>query len=54
MIATYLIEQGIYEAANGFSGMSEDLLELVYTQLIAPKEYQQKQQSGAGMVAKLH
>ncbi len=42
MIATYLIQQGLYQAAQGFSGMSQALMELVYTRLIAPKEYQQK------------
>jgi hypothetical protein len=42
MIATYLVEHGLYEAAKGFSGMSESLMKLVYTQLIIPKEYQQK------------
>jgi len=42
MITDYLVEQGLYEAARGFSGMSNGLLELVYTRLISPKEYQQK------------
>ncbi|WP_225073594.1 hypothetical protein [Desulfuromonas sp. CSMB_57] len=42
MIAAYMIEQGLYEAARGFSGMSENLMQLVYTRLISPKEYQQK------------
>jgi len=42
MIATYLIRQGLYQAAIGFSGMSENLMELVYTRLIVPKEYQQR------------
>lgn len=42
MVASYLIEQGLYEAAKGFSGMEPALMELVYTRLITPKEYQQK------------
>lgn len=42
MIGTYLIEQGIQEAAREFSGMSDSLMEMVYTRLISPKEYQQK------------
>ncbi|MFH1108655.1 MAG: hypothetical protein V1790_05590 [Planctomycetota bacterium] len=42
MVACYLVRQGLYDAAKGFAGMSEALMELVYTRLIAPKEYQQK------------
>ncbi len=42
MIATYLIQQGLYQAARGFSGLSENLMELIYTRLIVPKEYQQR------------
>lgn len=42
MIAAYLVRQGLYEAAKGFAGMSNTLMELVYTRLITPKEYQQK------------
>ena len=42
MIADYLMEQGLYETANGFSTLTGQLLDLVYTRLIVPKEYQQK------------
>jgi hypothetical protein len=42
MIATYLIDQGLLEAAKGFSNMSDQLTEMVYVRLISPKEYQQK------------
>ena len=42
MIADYLMKQGLYEAAKGFSTTTEQLLELIYTRLIKPKEYQQK------------
>ncbi|MCD6296613.1 MAG: hypothetical protein J7M30_05615 [Deltaproteobacteria bacterium] len=42
MIASYLIRQGLFNAASGFSGMAADLMELVYTRLIAPKEFQQR------------
>ena len=42
MVAEYLIKQGLYEASKGFSHASAQLLELIYTRLIIPKEYQQK------------
>lgn len=42
MIADYLLQNGIREAAKGFAAADEKLLELIYTRLIIPKEYQQK------------
>lgn len=42
MLADYLLQNGIFEAAKGFSSADEKLLELIYTRLIIPKEYQQK------------
>lgn len=42
MLAKYLIQQGLFDAAKGFSVADEKLLELIYTRLIIPKEYQQK------------
>ena len=42
MLSEYLIRQGLYDAAKGFSAADEKLLELIYTRLIVPKEYQQK------------
>ncbi len=42
MISDYLINQGLYESGDGFSKISKPSLELIYTRLIAPKEYQQK------------
>lgn len=42
MLADYLLQNGIFEAAKGFAAADEKLLELIYTRLIIPKEYQQK------------
>ena len=42
MLAEYLIQQGLFDAAKGFAIADEKLLELIYTRLIIPKEYQQK------------
>lgn len=42
MLADYLLEQGLFDAAKGFSVADKKLLELIYTRLIIPKEYQQK------------
>lgn len=42
MLAQYLLQQGLFDAAAGFSFADEKLLELIYTRLIIPKEYQQK------------
>lgn len=42
MLSEYLLARGLWEAANGFSTAEADLLKLIYTRLIIPKEYQQK------------
>jgi len=42
MLAKYLIDQGLYITAKGFSNINETIMELIYTRLIVPKEYQQK------------
>ncbi|MDE0331921.1 MAG: hypothetical protein OXL41_08630 [Nitrospinae bacterium] len=42
MLADYLLHQGLFDAAKGFSVADKNLLELIYTRLIIPKEYQQK------------
>jgi hypothetical protein len=42
MFSKYLMDQGIYNAAKGFSNINEKIMDLIYTRLIVPKEYQQK------------
>lgn len=42
MLGEYLLHRGLWEAAHGFSTAGADLLQLIYTRLIIPKEYQQK------------
>jgi hypothetical protein len=42
MLSEYLLSRGLWEAASGFSTAEADLLQLIYTRLIIPKEYQQK------------
>lgn len=42
MVSEYLIKQGLYESAKGFATATDKLLELIYTRLIIPKEFQQK------------
>ena len=42
MLAKYLLQQGLWEAAKGFAKANDELLQIIYTRLIVPKEYQQK------------
>lgn len=42
MISEYLLKQGLYITAKGFSNVNTEIMELIYTRLIVPKEYQQK------------
>ena len=42
MFSKYLIDKGLFITAKGFSNINETIMELIYTRLIVPKEYQQK------------
>jgi hypothetical protein len=42
MFSKYLIDKNLYLTAKGFSNITETIMELIYTRLIVPKEYQQK------------
>lgn len=42
LIARYLLTHGVFASASSFAGMTPAVMGMVYTRLIAPKEYQQK------------
>lgn len=48
VMAKYLLKNGLFDAARGFAAMKHDVLELLYTQLISPKEIQQKEAKRRG------